>query len=61
VAETKLNYRFHNLNPADVSAEHILRILIEANMPKVEAAIRAAREQANADAVITAERDGPAE
>jgi hypothetical protein len=48
VKKTKLKYRFHNPNPAGVAAEYILRVLIEANTPKFETAIRAAQEQAAA-------------
>ncbi|MBD5472844.1 MAG: hypothetical protein HDR20_08090 [Lachnospiraceae bacterium] len=36
----KLNYRFHNPNPADVTADYILKIFIEVNEKKVEQAIR---------------------
>ena len=42
VKQRKLNYRFHNPNPADVTADYILKILIEANAPKVERAIKEA-------------------
>ena len=38
--ERKLNYRFHNPNSAAAAADYILKILIEANTPKVEAAIK---------------------
>ncbi len=38
----KLNYRFHDPNPSGVTADYILGIFIEANMGKVEAAIREA-------------------
>lgn len=38
----KLNYRFHNPNPADVTADFILKLLIEANAGKVERAIEEA-------------------
>ena len=37
----KLNYRFHNPNPADVTADYILKVFIEINEKKVEQAIRA--------------------
>ena len=40
VKERKLNYRFHDPNPAAVTADYILKILIEANTGKAEAAIR---------------------
>ena len=35
----KLNYRFHNPNPMDVTADFLLKVLIEANSEKVERAI----------------------
>ena len=38
----KLNYRFHNPNPADAAADYILKILIEANQEKAQTAIREA-------------------
>ena len=38
----KLTYRFHDPNPPGVAAEHILKVLIEANTPKAEKAIREA-------------------
>ena len=38
----KLNYRFHDPNPAAVTADYILKIFIEANAGKVEAAIQRA-------------------
>lgn len=43
----KLNYRFHNPNPADVTADYILKVLIEVNEKKVERAIKLAAEQIN--------------
>ena len=36
----KLNYRFHDPNPTAVTADYILKIFIEANAGKVEAAIQ---------------------
>lgn len=42
--ERKLNYRFHDPNPAAVTADYILKIFIEANVGKVEAAIQKAAE-----------------
>ena len=36
----KLNYRFHNPNTAEVTADYILKVMIEANTEKVEKAIR---------------------
>ncbi len=38
----KLNYQFHDPNPAAVTADYILKIFIEANAGKVEAAIQQA-------------------
>lgn len=40
----KLNFRFHNPNTAEATAEYILKIFIEANKEKVEQAIQAAAE-----------------
>jgi len=42
VKKTKLNYRFHNPNPADVTADFLLKLLIEVNAEKVERAIEEA-------------------
>jgi hypothetical protein len=36
VAKRKLNYRFHNPNPVEVTADYILKVMIEANTEKVE-------------------------
>ena len=36
--QRKLSYRFHDPNPAAVTADYILKIFIEANTGKVEAA-----------------------
>ncbi len=44
----KLNYRFHDPNPAAVTADYILKIFIEANAGKVEAAVREAADAASA-------------
>lgn len=41
----KLNYRFHNPNTAEVTADILLKVLIEANSEKVEKAIQEAEEQ----------------
>ncbi|MBD5161566.1 MAG: hypothetical protein HDT14_06040 [Oscillibacter sp.] len=38
----RLSYRFHDPNPAAVTADYILKIFIEANAGKVEAALRRA-------------------
>jgi hypothetical protein len=45
VKNRKLNYRFHNPNPAAATADYILKILIEANSQKVEKAIKEAADQ----------------
>lgn len=47
--ERKLNYRFHNPNPAADTADYILRVLVEANMGKVECVIQDAAKQASDD------------
>ena len=41
IKRRKLNYRFHNPNPAEVTADYILKVFIEVNEKKVEQAIRA--------------------
>ena len=38
----KLNYRFHNPNTVEVTADYILKVFIEANMKKVERAMQEA-------------------
>lgn len=38
----KLNYRFHDPNPPGVLADYLVKVLVEVNMPKAEAAIQAA-------------------
>ena len=40
MSKRKLNYRFHNPNPVEVTADYILEILIEANKGKVEKILR---------------------
>ena len=40
MAKKKLNYRFHNPNPVEVTADYILKVMIEVNTEKVEKAIR---------------------
>ena len=45
--EQKLNYRFHNLNTVEATADILLRVFIEANQQKVETVIRQAAEQAD--------------
>ena len=46
--QRKLNYRFHDPNPAAVTADYILKILIEANAGKVEAAMQNAADTTHA-------------
>lgn len=41
----KLNYRFHNPNTAEVTADYILKVFIEANMKKVERAMQEVAER----------------
>ena len=36
MSKRKLNYRFHNPNPVEVTADYILKVMIEANTEKVE-------------------------
>ena len=47
MAKQKLNYRFHDPNPPGVAAEAIIRVLVEANMPKLERAIQNAAEESD--------------
>ena len=47
VKRQKLNYRFHNPNPADVTADYILKVFMEVNEKKVEHAIKTAADQLN--------------
>jgi len=42
VKKRRLSYRFHDPNPVAVTADCILKILIEANAGKVEAAVQKA-------------------
>lgn len=41
----KLNYRFHNPNTAEVTADYLAKILVEVNAKKVEKAIEIAMTQ----------------
>lgn len=45
MSKRKLNYRFHNPNPVEVTADYILEILIEANKGKVEKILQEEIEQ----------------
>lgn len=42
MAKQKLNFRFHNPNTVEATADYILKMFIEANREKVEQAIEAA-------------------
>lgn len=41
----KLNYRFHNPNTAEATADILLKVFIEANSKKVEKAVQEAAKQ----------------
>lgn len=41
----KLNYRFHNPNTAEATADILLKVFIEANSKKVEKTVQEAAEQ----------------
>lgn len=56
VKERKLNYRIHDPNPAAVTADHLLKVLIEANKNKVELALREAAKSADSENEIQEER-----
>ena len=43
--QKKLNYRFHNPNTAEMSAEYLTRLFIESGEKKVEMAINEAASQ----------------
>ena len=45
----KLNYRFHNPNTAEATADILLKVFIEANAKKVEMAVQEAAEQLPVD------------
>ena len=36
MAKTKLNYRFHNPNSVEATADYILKVFIEVNAKKVD-------------------------
>lgn len=40
---SSLKIRFHNPNSAEVSSDYILKVLIDANIPKADSAIRNAK------------------
>lgn len=41
----KLNFRFHNPNSPEATAEYIARIMIQTNKPKVDNAIQRAADE----------------
>jgi len=45
VTKRKLNYRFHNPNTAEATADYLVKLFIEANRGKVERAILAASDK----------------
>lgn len=47
-----LNYRFHNPNPAERTADVLIKLFVEVNRPKVEDAIRQAQEDTCTDAPV---------
>lgn len=58
--ERKLNYIIHDPNPVAVTADHLLKVLIEANMMKVESALREAAEEADRHENNTGQKERPA-
>lgn len=53
MAKSKLNFRFHNPNTAETTADYILKIFIEANREKVEQAMQTAAEISAAEPLFT--------
>lgn len=45
VKKRKLNYRFHNPNTVEATANYIAELFVEVNTPKIQAAIKAVAEQ----------------
>lgn len=45
MARKKLNYRFHNPNPVEVTADYILKVFIDVNEKKVEEAVKKATKE----------------
>lgn len=58
--ERKLNYIIHDPNPVAVTADHLLKVLLEANMMKVESALREAAEEAAGPKKNTGQKERPA-
>ena len=54
---TKLNYRFHNPNSAEDTADFLCKLLMEANVGKVERAIEEATSQCAEDSEYIAESE----
>ena len=54
--QRKLNYRFHNPNSAEDTANYLFKILIEANAGKVERAIEEAALKCAEESEYIAER-----
>lgn len=52
--ERKLNYRFHNPNSAEDTADFLCKLLIEVNADKVGRAIEEATKEADINEVINA-------
>ena len=53
--QRKLNYRFHNPNSAEDTANYLVKILIEANVGKVERAIEEAASRCAVESEYIAE------
>lgn len=60
MAKQKLNFRFHNPNTAEATADYILKMFIEASKEKVEQAMRDAVEVAETPPISLAQPE-PAE
>ena len=60
MAKQKLNFRFHNPNTAEATADNILKMFIEASKEKVEQAMRDAAEVAETPPISPAQPE-PAE
>ena len=55
MAKQKLNFRFHNPNTAEATADYILKMFIEASKEKVEQAMRDAAEVAETPPISPAQ------
>ena len=47
--QPKLNYRFHNPNTAEATAEYIAKILVDVNRPKIESLLAEAAASQRSD------------